>query len=124
MTKPTIAFMEYLRNTGMDLDGDFLRESIALLTRLLMEVEVSEQIGAERCERSDERLDHRNGYRERNWETRVGDIPIRIPKLRRGSCFPGFLEPRRRAERALIAVIQSAYVEGVSTRKSVGVFFS
>lgn len=117
MTKPTIAFMEYLRNTGMDLDGDFLRDSIALLTRLLMEVEVSEQIGAERYERSDERLDHRNGYRERNWETRVGDIPIRIPKLRRGSYFPSFLEPRRRAERALIAVIQSAYVQGVSTRK-------
>jgi transposase-like protein len=109
--------MEYLRNTGMDLDGDFLRESIALLTRLLMEVEVSEQIGAERYERSDERLDHRNGYRERHWETRVGDIPIRIPKLRRGSYFPSFLEPRRRAERALIAVIQSAYVQGVSTRK-------
>ena len=117
MTKPTIAFLEYLRNTGMDLDGDFLRDSIALLTRLLMEVEVSEQIGAERYERSDERLDHRNGYRERNWETRVGDIPIRIPKLRRGSYFPSFLEPRRRAERALIAVIQSAYVQGVSTRK-------
>ena len=117
MTKPTIAFMEYLRNSGMDLDGDFLRESIALLTRLLMEAEVSEQIGAERYERSNDRLDHRNGYRERNWETRVGDIPVRIPKLRRGSYFPSFLEPRRRAERALIAVIQSAYVQGVSTRK-------
>ena len=117
MIKPTIAFLEYLRNTGMDLDGDFLRESIALLTRLLMEAEVSEQIGAERYERSDDRLDHRNGYRERNWETRVGDIAVRIPKLRRGSYFPSFLEPRRRAERALIAVIQSAYVQGVSTRK-------
>ena len=117
MTKPTIAFMEYLRNTGMDLDGDFLRESIALLTRLLMEAEVSEQIGAERYERSNARLDQRNGYRERSWETRVGDIPVRIPKLRRGSYFPSFLEPRRRAERALIAVIQTAYVQGVSTRK-------
>jgi transposase-like protein len=101
----------------MDLDSDFLRESIVLLTRLLMEAEVSEQIGAERYERSNDRLDHRNGYRERNWETRVGDIPVRIPKLRRGSYFPSFLEPRRRAERALIAVIQSAYVQGVSTRK-------
>jgi transposase-like protein len=117
MTKPTIAFLEYLRKTGMDLDSDFLRESIVLLTRLLMEAEVSEQIGAERYERSNDRLDHRNGYRERNWETRVGDIPVRIPKLRRGSYFPSFLEPRRRAERALIAVIQSAYVQGVSTRK-------
>jgi len=117
MTKPTIAFLEYLRNTGVDLDSDFLRESIVLLTRLLMEAEVSEQIGAERYERSEGRQDHRNGYRERNWETRVGDIPVRIPKLRRGSYFPSFLEPRRRAERALIAVIQSAYVQGVSTRK-------
>jgi putative transposase len=117
MAKPTIALLEYLRNTGMDLDGDFLRESIALLTHLLMEAEVSEQIGAERYERSNDRLDHRNGYRERSWETRVGDIPLRIPKLRRGSYFPSFLEPRRRAEKALMAVIQSAYVEGVSTRK-------
>ena len=117
MAKPTIALLEYLRNTGMDLDGDFLRESIALMTRLLMEAEVSEQVGAKRYERSNDRLDHRNGYRERSWETRVGDIPLRIPKLRRGSYFPSFLEPRRRAEKALIAVIQSAYVEGVSTRK-------
>lgn len=117
MAKPTIALLEYLRNTGTDLDGDFLRESIALLTHLLMEAEVSEQVGAERYERSNDRLDHRNGYRERSWETRVGDIPLRIPKLRRGSYFPSFLEPRRRAEKALMAVIQSAYVEGVSTRK-------
>jgi len=117
MAKPTIALLEYLRNTGTDLDGDFLRESIALLTHLLMEAEVSEQIGAERYEHSDDRLGHRNGYRERSWETRVGDIPVWIPKLRRGSYFPSFLEPRRRAERALIAVIQSAYVKGVSTRK-------
>jgi putative transposase len=117
MAKPTIALLEYLRNTGADLDGDFLRESIALLTHLLMEAEVSAQIGAERYERNDDRLGHRNGYREWSWETRVGDIPLRIPKLRRGSYFPSFLEPRRRAERALIAVIQSAYIEGVSTRK-------
>lgn len=117
MAKPTIALLEYLCNTGMDLNGDFLRESIALLTHLLMEAEVSEQVGAERYERSNDRLDHRNGYREWSWETRVGDIPLRIPKLRRGSYFPSFLEPRRRAERALIAVIQSAYIEGVSTRK-------
>jgi transposase-like protein len=117
MTKPTIALIEHLNNMGMDLDKDFLRESITLLIRLLMETEVSEQIGAERYERSDGRRDHRNGYRERSWETRVGDIPVRIPKLRRGSYFPSFLEPRRRAERALVAVIQSAYVQGVSTRK-------
>jgi transposase-like protein len=117
MTKASVALREYLRNTGMDLDGDFLRESIALMTRLLMEAEVSEQIGAERYERSNGRQSQRNGYRGRNWETRVGDIPLRIPKLRQGSYYPSFLEPRRRAERALLAVIQSAYVEGVSTRK-------
>ena len=108
---------EYLRNAGIDLDGDFLRESIALLTRLLMEAEVSEQIGAERYERSNGRQAQRNGYRGRGWETRVGDIPLQIPKLRQGCYYPSFLEPRRRGERALMAVIQSAYVEGVSTRK-------
>jgi transposase-like protein len=117
MAKATIALLDYLRNTGMELDGDFLRESIDVLTHLLMEAEVSQQIGAERYERSPERQGHRNGYRERSWETRVGEIPLRIPKLRQGSYFPSFLEPRRRAERALMAVIQSAYVEGVSTRK-------
>jgi len=117
MTKASIALREYLRNTGIDLDGDFLRESIALLTRLLMEAEVSEQIGAERYERSNGRQAQRNGYRGRGWETRVGDIPLQIPKLRQGSYYPSFLEPRRRAERALLAVIQTAYVEGVSTRK-------
>lgn len=116
MNEPTIALLEYLRNSGVELDGDFLRESIVLLTRLLMEAEVSEQIGAERYERSEGRVSERNGYRERGWETRVGEIPLRIPKLRRGAYFPSFLKPRRRAERALIAVIQSAYVEGVSTR--------
>lgn len=117
MTEPTIAFSEYLRNIGADLDADFLREAIALMTQLLMEAEVSERIGAERYERSETRQVHRNGYRGRFWETRVGDIPLRIPKLRRGSYFPSFLEPRRRAEKALLAVIQTAYVEGVSTRK-------
>ena len=117
MTGPTVALLELLRKTGLELDSDFLREGIAVLTRLLMEMEVSEQIGAERYQRSEERQGQRNGYRERVWETRVGEIPVRIPKLREGSYFPSFLEPRRRAERALLAVIQAAYVEGVSTRK-------
>jgi putative transposase len=117
MTEPTIAFSEYLRNIGADLDSDFLREAITLMTQLLMEAEVTERIGAQRYERSEARETHRNGYRGRFWETRVGEIPLRIPKLRRGSYFPSFLEPRRRAEKALIAVIQTAYVEGVSTRK-------
>ena len=117
MTGPTVALLELLRKTGLELDSDFLREGIAVLTRLLMEMEVSEQIGAQRYQRSEERQGQRNGYRERVWETRVGEIPVRIPKLREGSYFPSFLEPRRRAERALLAVIQAAYVEGVSTRK-------
>ncbi len=117
MTDPTVTLLELLRKTGLDLDSDFLREGIALLTQLLMEMEVSEQIGAERYQRSEKRQTRRNGYRERVWETRVGEIPVQIPKLRQGSYFPSFLEPRRRAERALLAVIRAAYVEGVSTRK-------
>ena len=117
MTEPIVALEEYLRNVGLEVDGDFLRRGIALLTRILMEMEVSQQIGAERYQRAEERQAYRNGYRERPWETRVGEIPLRIPKLRSGSYFPRFLEPRRRAERALLAVIQTAYVEGVSTRK-------
>jgi transposase-like protein len=117
MTERTIALREYLSKVGVDLDGDFLRDGIVLLCRLLMDAEVSEQIGAGRYERTEGRQTHRNGYRDRGWETRVGDVTLQIPKLRRGSYFPSFLEPRRRAERALMAVIQSAYVEGVSTRK-------
>lgn len=117
MTEAIVALREYLRKTGLDLDGDFLREGIAVLTQLLMEAEVSQQIGAERYQRSEGRQTQRNGYRERGWETRVGGIPLRIPKLRRGTYFPGFLEPRRRAEQALLAVVQAAYVEGVSTRR-------
>lgn len=117
MTEAIAALQDYLRNVSVDLDSDFSREGIALLARLLMELEVSEQVGAERYERSGERKGHRNGYRERTWDTRVGEVPVRIPKLRRGSYFPSLLEPRRRAERALLAVMQRAYVEGVSTRK-------
>jgi putative transposase len=117
MTELTIALREYLRKMGVELEGDFLREGIALLVRLLMEMEVGEQIGADRYERTDERQTHRNGYRDRSWETRAGEIPLQVPKLRQGRHFPSFLEPRRRAERALVAVIQAAYVEGVSRRK-------
>jgi putative transposase len=115
MTERTIAPVEYLRN--MDSEGDFLREAMLMLMRLLMEAEVGEKIGAERYERSEERTAQRNRYRERKWETRVGELPLRIPKLRRATVFPSFLEPRRRAERALLAVIQVAYVLGGSTRK-------
>jgi putative transposase len=117
MAEHTIELDEYLRKIGADSDGDFLREVAALVVQLLMDAEVSQQIGAERYERSEGRGTHRNGYRPRNWETRVGDMALRIPKLRQGTYYPSFLEPRRRAERALMAVIQSAYVQGVSTRK-------
>ena len=102
----------------LEEDGvDFLRESLLWVVQQLMEAEVSELIGAERGERSEERLAHRNGYRSRPWQTRAGEIELAIPKIRRGSYFPSFLEPRRRSEQALVSVVQEAYVAGVSTRK-------
>lgn len=96
---------------------DFLRESLRWVVQQLMEAEVSELIDAEHGERSPERLTHRNGYRGRTWSTRAGEIELAIPKIRRGSYFPSFLEPRKRSEQALVAVVQQAYVAGVSTRK-------
>jgi transposase-like protein len=98
-------------------DGDVLREGIRVLAQALMESEVAGLIGAERYERTGERAGYRNGYRLRTWDTRVGTIELAIPKLRQGSYFPALLEPRRRAERALLGVVQEAYVHGVSTRK-------
>lgn len=106
MAAPTVAVLDELRNLALELDPDFLRQNVALLTRLLMEAEVQAPVGAERHERTPERVTQRNGYRERTWQTRVGDIELQIPKLREGSYFPSFLEPRQRAERALVAVIQ------------------
>ena len=97
-------------------DADLLREMIGFAAQRLMELEVGELAGAAYGEKSVERLAQRNGYRERGWETRAGTVELRIPKLRKGSYFPGFLEPRRMAEKALTAVIQEAYVQGVSTR--------
>lgn len=113
----SVALLEYVRKVGLGLEPDFLREAIRVLSEALMEVEVSQKAGAERYARSDTRTTYRNGYRERTWATRVGDIALRIPKLREGSYFPSLLEPRRRAERALLAVVQQAYIQGVSTRK-------
>src|SRR3954452_22635924 len=96
---------------------DVVRESVAWLVGELMEAEVAGQIGAELGEVSRERVTHRNGYRPRPWQTRAGEIELAIPKLRAGSYFPSFLEPRKRSEQALVAVVQEAYVNGVSTRK-------
>jgi len=106
---------------GYLLEGeglDFLRESLSWVCQQLMEAEVSELVGAARGERApEERLTQRNGYRARPWATRAGELELAIPKLRRGSYFPSFLEPRRRSEQALVSVVQEAYVAGVSTRK-------
>jgi transposase-like protein len=97
-------------------DADLLREMIGFAAQRLMELEVEGQTGATYGEKNPERLAQRNGYRDRIWETRAGAVELRIPKLRKGSYFPGFLEPRRMAEKALTAVVQEAYVQGVSTR--------
>jgi putative transposase len=97
--------------------ADVLRQSVAWMVAELMEAEVAAQIGAELGQRTPDRVAQRNGYRARSWDTRVGELELRIPRLRTGSYFPSFLEPRRRAEQALVAVVQEAYVNGVSTRK-------
>jgi putative transposase len=97
--------------------GDVVRAALEAVCRELMEGEVSELIGAELGERTPDRATHRNGYRGREWQTRAGTVELQIPKLRRGSYFPSFLEPRRRSEQALPSVVQQAYVCGVSTRR-------
>jgi putative transposase len=97
--------------------ADVVRESVVWMVAELMDAEVTAQIGAAHGQRSPERTAQRNGYRTRSWDTRVGELEVAVPKLRSGSYFPSFLEPRRRAEQALVAVVQEAYVNGVSTRR-------
>ena len=113
MTIDRIALKELVEKGS---DADLLREMIAFIASRMMELEVEGLTGAGHGERSPTRINQRNGYRERTWETRAGTVPLEIPKLRKGSYFPGFLEPRRASEKALTAVIQEAYVQGVSTR--------
>ena len=110
--------LELVRSTLLEEHGDFLKEAVATFAAQLMEAEISAEIGAARGEVSAERSTYRNGYRSRPWETRVGEIELLIPRKRsREAYFPSFLEPRRRAEQAILAVVMEAYVNGVSTRK-------
>jgi len=113
MTKPMMDLRELVEKSA---DADLLREMIGFAAERLMEMEVGAKAGAGYHQKTPERQAQRNGYRERDWQTRAGNVELRIPKLRTGSYFPSFLEPRRAAEKALSAVIQEAYVHGVSTR--------
>jgi transposase-like protein len=112
-----MALAALLRKAEAEPGVDVLREGVRMLAEALMELEVERHLGAARHERTPERTGQRNGYRERAWDTRVGTVELRVPRVRDGSFFPTLLEPRRRAERALLAVVQDAYVEGVSTRR-------
>lgn len=117
MVKQRLDLLELIRKQAEDADVDFLHEAMGVLAQAIMEAEVTVQIGAEHGERSLARMTRRNGYRPRPWDTRVGTLELQIPKVREGSYFPSLLEPRRRSERALLAVVQQAYVEGISTRR-------
>ncbi|OQC03719.1 MAG: Transposase, Mutator family [Alphaproteobacteria bacterium ADurb.Bin100] len=113
MTNATIALTE-LAEKGADID--VLRQMVQFMAQRLMELDVEARCGAGYDEKNPERVNSRNGYRERAWDTRAGSLALKIPKLRSGAYFPEFLEPRRTAEKALTAVIQEAYIQGISTR--------
>jgi transposase-like protein len=113
MTDEKMALLELVEQAS---DSDFVREMLAFAADRMMEMEVEARTGAPLGARSASRSTQRNGYRARSWDTRVGTVELAIPKLRRGSYFPTFLEPRKTAEKALLSVIQEAYVQGISTR--------
>ena len=113
MTEDMMSLRTFVEKTP---DADLLREMIGFAAERLMELEVGAATGAGYGEKNPLRQTQRNGYRDRDWQTRAGTVELRIPKLRKGSYFPSFLEPRRMAEKALTAVIQEAYIKGVSTR--------
>jgi transposase-like protein len=118
MAEDRMAVLDTVRKAIAEGDVDFLREGVRVLAQAIMEAEVTELTGAAKGERDPERrLTHRNGYRDRRWDTRVGTIDLAVPRVRDGSYLPSLLDPRRRTERALLAVIQEAYVSGVSTRR-------
>jgi transposase-like protein len=112
-----MTLLELLRKSRGEDSLEFLREGVQVLSEAVMELEVAQHVGAEQHERTIERTGQRNGYRERQWDTRVGTIQLQVPRVRDGSYFPSLLEPRRRAEQALVAVVQEAYIQGVSTRR-------
>jgi len=117
MAKESMNVSEWLRKVADGADEDFLREAVRMMAQGLMELEVSDMTGAAYGQRSPERTNYRNGYRDRTWDTQAGAVELKIPKLREGSYMPSLLEARRRIDKAMLAVIQEAYVKGVSTRK-------
>jgi transposase-like protein len=112
-----MALIELLRKAELEEDLDFLREGVRLMAKHLKEAEVTQHVGTDKYERTAGRSSERNGCRDRSWDTRVGSIELRVPRVRDGGYYPALLEPRRRGERALVAVVQETYVNGVGTRR-------
>lgn len=118
MAKETIPTLQWLSNQIEKLDTDLLRQMLKMIAEFLMGLDADQHCGAAFGQKSDQRVNHRNGYRQRRWDTRVGTIPLELPRLRKGSYFPEWLlAPRRRAEKALVQVVSESYVNGVSTRR-------